>query len=106
MAADNKSLGKFMLDDIPPARAACRKSKSSLTSMPTGIRHVSAPRTRHRQGSRICPTITASSVPDEDRRDVVALPVFMPKRTLESASEELTRTRNEADSAVIARKNC
>ena len=27
MAADNKSLGKFILDGIPPRRAACRKSK-------------------------------------------------------------------------------
>merc|ERR1712182_107979 len=32
---DNKSLGTFRLDGIPPAPRACRRSKSSSTSTPT-----------------------------------------------------------------------
>ena len=35
MAAYNKTLGKFQLTGIAPAPAACRRSRSALTSMPT-----------------------------------------------------------------------
>ncbi len=35
MAKDNRSLGRFILDGIPPRRAACRRSRSHSTSTPT-----------------------------------------------------------------------
>ncbi|CAI8015470.1 Chaperone protein DnaK [Geodia barretti] len=35
MSADNKTIGRFMLDGILPARAACRRSRSPSTSIPT-----------------------------------------------------------------------
>ena len=35
MAADNRLLGQFNLEGIPPAPAACRRSRSSSTSTPT-----------------------------------------------------------------------
>ena len=35
MAADNRLLGQFNLEGLPPAPAACRKSRSSSTSTPT-----------------------------------------------------------------------
>ena len=35
MAADNRLLGQFNLEGIPPHRAACRRSRSSSTSTPT-----------------------------------------------------------------------
>ena len=35
MANDNKEIGRFDLTDIPPLPAACRRSKSLSTSMPT-----------------------------------------------------------------------
>ena len=37
MAADNKNLGQFNLEGLPPARAACRKSKLPSTLMPMAL---------------------------------------------------------------------
>jgi len=51
-AADNKSLGRFDLTEIPPAPAGYPRSKSSSTSMPT-VFSTSQPRTRPRARSNL-----------------------------------------------------
>jgi len=35
MARDNRTLGRFHLDGIPPSPRVCRRSRSRLTSTPT-----------------------------------------------------------------------
>ena len=51
MASDNKLLGNFILDGIPPAPRACRRSRFPSTSTPTAF-CTSAPRTRRPTASR------------------------------------------------------
>jgi len=50
MAMYNKTLGKFQLVDLPPPRAACRRSRSLSTSTPTAS-CTSRPRTGRRARS-------------------------------------------------------
>jgi len=45
MAVDNRTIGRFHLDGIPPAPAGCRRSRSPSTSTPTAS-STSRPRTR------------------------------------------------------------
>ena len=53
MAADNRLLGEFNLEGIPPAPAACRRSRSSSTSTRTAF-CTSRPRTWARARSKTC----------------------------------------------------
>jgi molecular chaperone DnaK len=58
MARDNKILGRFHLDGIPPAPAACRRSRSPSTSTPTAS-STSAPATRAPARNRRSPSPAA-----------------------------------------------
>ncbi len=60
MAADNKSLGKFILDGIPPAPRGVPRPKSPSTSTPMAP-STSAPATRPRPASRRSPSRPAAA---------------------------------------------
>ena len=66
MARDNKTLGTFRLDGIPPAPAACRRSRSPSTSTPTAScmsrPRISAPARTRRSPSRVRPGLSKDEV--------------------------------------------
>ncbi len=99
MAADNKSLGKFILDGIPPAPRGVPQIEVTFDIDANGILNVSAKDKASGRQQKI--TITASSgLSDEEIERMV-------EEAEQHASEDARRketveVRNQADSAVFA----
>ena len=81
MAADNRLLGEFNLDGIPPAPAGCRRSRSNSTSTRTAS-STSRPRIWARARSRPCGSSRAPASP-KTRSNAAAR---RPTRTLTKTS--------------------
>ena len=99
MAADNKTLGRFMLDGIPPAPRGVPQIEVSFGIDANGIVNVSAKDLATGKEQKI--TITASSGLDKDQID------RMVKESERYAEEdkkrrELADTRNQADSLAYS----
>ncbi|NLY39268.1 MAG: molecular chaperone DnaK [Firmicutes bacterium] len=99
MAADNKTLGRFMLDGIPPAPRGVPQIEVSFDIDANGIVNVSAKDLATGKEQKI--TITASSGLDKDQID------RMVKESERYAEEdkkrrELADTRNQADSLAYS----
>ena len=97
MAPDNKTLGKFNLDGIPPARRGMPQIEVTFDIDADGILHVSAKDQATGREQKI--TITASSGLNKDEVDK------MVKEAQKFADEDRTRKdeveiRNNADSAL------
>ncbi|GIL12790.1 MAG: chaperone protein DnaK [Chloroflexota bacterium] len=99
MAADNKSLGRFILDGIPPAPRGVPQIEVTFDIDANGILNVSAQDKATGRQQKI--TITASSGLSEDEIE------RMVKEAEKYASEDSKRkeaaeARNQADSAIFA----
>lgn len=99
MAADNKSLGRFILDGIPPAPRGVPQIEVTFDIDANGILNVSARDKASGKEQKI--TITAGSGLSDDEVD------RMVKEAEEYASEDAQRkesveVRNQADSAVFS----
>jgi molecular chaperone DnaK len=85
MSRDNKTLGTFKLDGIPPHHAACRRSRSPLTSTPTASS--TSPRRKKSTGKEQKISIQGSSGLSKDE-------IEKAKRDAEEHAEE-DRKRKE-----------
>jgi len=93
MAGDNKSIGRFHLDGIPPAPRGVPQIEVPSTSTPNGILHVSAKDLGTGREQRI--TITASSGLNQDEiKNMV--------KDAESHSEDDRKRREAAETHNIA----
>ncbi|MBN1179641.1 MAG: molecular chaperone DnaK [Anaerolineae bacterium] len=99
MAADNKSLGRFILDGIPPAPRGVPQIEVSFDIDADGILNVSAKdnATGRAQSMRIVPSSGLSD--DEVERMVTEADAY---RERDQQRKELVETRNVADSAVYS----
>jgi molecular chaperone DnaK len=97
MAPDNKSLGKFILDGIPPAPRGVPQIEVTFDIDADGILHVSA--TDKATGRAQSITITASSgLEDSEIERMVG--EAERHRQEDQERRELVETRNKADSLV------
>ena len=99
MAADNKSLGRFILDGIPPAPRGIPQVEVTFDIDANGILNVSARDKATGREQKI--TITASSglKEDEIQRMVKEAEAH---RAEDSKRKEMVELHNQADSAVFA----
>ncbi|MFN8380085.1 MAG: molecular chaperone DnaK [Anaerolineae bacterium] len=99
MAADNKSLGRFILDGIPPAPRGIPQIEVTFDIDANGILNVSARDKATGREQKI--TITASSglKEDEIQRMVKEAEAH---RAEDSKRKEMVELHNQADSAVFA----
>ncbi len=99
MAADNKSLGKFILDGIPPAPRGVPQIEVTFDIDADGILHVTAQdkATGREQGMRIIPSSGLSEA--EIERMVQEAERF---REQDRQRQEAVQARNIADSAVYS----
>ena len=95
MAADNRLLGQFNLEGIPPAPAACRRSRSSSTSIPTAF-FTSRPRTLARARNRRCGSSRAPVCRTTRLSAAAARPTRTPTKTSESGPWPSSATRPTA----------
>jgi len=101
MAADNKSLGKFQLDGIPPAPRGVPQIEVTFDIDADGILNVSATDKATQKSQKI--TIAASSGLNEDE-------ITRMQREAENFAQEdqqrkkLAEARNNADNAIYAAK--
>jgi molecular chaperone DnaK len=98
MAADNKSLGRFILDGIPPAPRGVPKIEVTFDIDANGILNVSAKDTATGKEQKI--TITGSSGLSED--EVQRMVQEAEQHASEDAKrKEAIQTRNEAESMMF-----
>ncbi len=97
MAADNKSLGKFMLDGIAPAPRGVPQIEVSFDIDANGVLHVTAKDKGTGKEQKI--TIQGSTGMDEAEVDKLVKEAEA-KKDEDSAKKEQVTARNEADSAV------
>jgi len=96
-AKDSKTIGKFNLDDIPPAARGVPQIEVSFDIDANGILHVSAKNLGTGKEQKI--TITASSGLSKDEIEKMRKDGELHAEEDKQRKEEL-ETRNEADSAV------
>ena len=96
-AKDSKTIGKFNLDDIPPAPRGLPQIEVSFDIDANGILHVSAKNLGTGKEQKI--TITASSGLSKDEIEKMRQDGELHAEEDRKSKEEL-ETRNEADSAV------
>jgi molecular chaperone DnaK len=97
MAPDNKSLGKFILDGIPPAPRGVPQIEVTFDIDADGILHVSA--TDKATGRAQSITITASSGLEESEIERMVREAEQ-HRQEDQERRELVEARNKADSLV------
>ncbi len=99
MATDNKTLGRFMLDGIPPAPRGVPQIEVSFNIDANGIVNVSAKDTATNREQKI--TITASSGLEKDQIDEM---VNEAEKFAEEdrKSKELAESRNQADTLAYS----
>jgi molecular chaperone DnaK len=98
MAADNKTLGKFMLDGIPPAPRGVPQIEVTFKIDANGILHVSAE--DKASGKEQSITITASTQMDED--EIEKMVEDAAKHAAEDKKKkERIETKNNADSLTF-----
>jgi len=97
MAADNKSLGRFMLDGIAPAPRGVPQIEVSFDIDANGVLHVTAKDKGTGKEQKI--TIQGSTGMDEAEVDKLVKEAEA-KKDEDSKKKELVTARNEADSAV------
>lgn len=98
MATDNKSLGRFILDGIPPAPRGVPKIEVTFDIDANGILHVTAKDTATGKEQKI--TITGSSGLSED--EVKRMVQEAEEHAAEDAKrKEAINTRNEAESMMF-----
>jgi molecular chaperone DnaK len=99
MAADNKSLGKFILDGIPPAPRGIPQIEVTFDIDADGILHVTAQdkATGREQGMRIIPS---SGLSDAEIEHMVS--EAEQSREQDLKRKEAVETRNMADSAIYS----
>jgi molecular chaperone DnaK len=102
MAADNKSLGRFILDGIPPAPRGMPQIEVTFDIDANGILNVSARDKATGREQKI--TITASSGLSED--EIQRMVKEAEKHASEDASrKEQAEVSNQADSAIFTAEN-
>ncbi|MCH8518650.1 molecular chaperone DnaK [Candidatus Gracilibacteria bacterium] len=97
MAADNKSLGRFMLDGIAPAPRGVPQVEVSFDIDANGVLHVTAKDKGTGKEQKI--TIQGSTGMDEKEVDALVKEAEA-KREEDSKKKELADARNQADGAV------
>ena len=99
MAADNKSLGKFILDGVPPAPRGIPQIEVTFDIDADGILHVTAQdkATGREQGMRIIPS---SGLSDAEIEHMVS--EAEQSREQDLKRKEAVETRNMADSAIYS----
>jgi molecular chaperone DnaK len=97
MAADNKTLGKFILDGIPPAPRGIPQIEVAFDIDADGIMHVSAQDKATGRAQSI--TITASSGLNKDEVDRMVKEADLHRQEDQKRREEV-ETRNNADSLI------
>ena len=97
MASDNKTLGRFILDGLPPAPRGIPQIEVTFDIDADGILHVSAQDKATGRAQSI--TITASSGLSKDEVDRMVHEADRHRQEDESRKEEV-ETRNNADSLV------
>jgi len=97
MAADNKTLGRFILDGIPPAPRGIPQIEVAFDIDANGILHVSAQDKATGREQKI--TITASSGLSKDEVDKMVKEAEQHRAEDQHRKEEV-ETRNTADSAA------
>ena len=97
MAADNKTLGRFILDGLPPAPRGIPQIEVTFDIDADGILHVAAQDKATGRAQSI--TITASSGLSKDEVDRMVQDADRHRQEDESRKEEV-ETRNNADSLV------
>jgi molecular chaperone DnaK len=95
---DNKTIGKFNLDDIPPAPRGVPQIEVTFDIDANGILHVSAKDLGTGKEQKI--TITASSGLSKDEIEKMRKDAEAPCRRGQEKRKEELETRNEADNAV------
>jgi molecular chaperone DnaK len=97
MAADNKTLGRFILDGIPPAPRGIPQIEVTFDIDADGILHVSAQDKATSRAQSI--TITASSGLSKDEVDRMVKAADVHRQEDQKRREEV-ETRNNADSLI------
>jgi molecular chaperone DnaK len=98
MAADNKMLGQFNLEDIPPAPRGMPQIEVTFDIDANGIVNVSAPRTRARTRSRRSRSRPRAGCRTRISRKWSRTPKPMPKPTKQR--RELVEAKNQAESLI------
>ena len=96
MAADNKMLGQFNLEDIPPAPRGMPQIEVTFDIDANGIVSVQAPRQGHEQGGRRSPSRPRAVFPTTRSSRWSRMPRPTPRRTVAGASSSRRRTRRRA----------
>ncbi len=100
---DNKTIGKFQLDGIPPAPRGMPQIEVTFDIDANGILHVSAKDLGTGKEQKI--TITASSGLSKEEVEKMQQGRRSARRRRQEAREEI-EDRNEADNASIAPRKC
>jgi molecular chaperone DnaK len=102
-ARDNRTIGKFHLNDIPPAPRGVPQIEVTFDIDANGILHVSAKDLGTGKEQKI--TITASSGLSKDEVEKMRKDAELHAEEDRQRKEEI-EARNEGDNAVTARKRC
>ena len=98
MAADNKLLGQFNLEQIPPAPRGMPQIEVTFDIDANGIVSVSAPRTRGRTRSRRSPSRLRAGLSDADIDKMIK--EAEENAEADKARRELVEAKNQAESLI------